>query len=97
MVAARLVLSAVCVVATPMKRRSIHGRRAHPGVGILGRERRQQLLRIVLERVHRGRPHQRVLMLPLGLAAESIEQAHGLRFASAVTGQCRSELCILGA
>ena len=64
-----------------------HGRRAHPGVGILGRDRRQQTLSVVLEIVHRGRPHQRVLMLPLGLATESIDQAHVTGSASFITEQ----------
>ena len=67
-----------------------NGRRAYAGVGILGRDRRQQILGVVLEIVHRGCPNRWVVMLPLGLATESIEQAHVIGSASSAIARHRA-------
>ena len=52
------------------------GGQPHPGVGVLRRNRREHVLGVVLQVVHGRGPHQRILVLPTRLAAQSVEQTH---------------------
>ena len=52
------------------------GGQPHAGVRILGCNGREHVLGVVLQVVHGRGPHQRILVLPTRLAAQSVEQTH---------------------